>query len=192
MDRLPTLILLAALSAGCDEKGAAAPPRSRVDSVKARAPANATAESFCDVQPGKDAAAFQLPAITGEAPAATGWRWINVWATWCTPCVEEIPLIHRFRERLAGDGHKLALTFLSVDEDDAVVTEFRRKHPDVPAGPRIADAAALPAWFKTLGLDAAAPIPVHILVEPSGKIRCVRAGSISEGDFSVIASLVAQ
>ena len=36
----------------------------------------------------------------------------------------------------------------------------------------------------------AAPIPVHVLVAPSGEIRCVRAGGVGEPDYAVVASLL--
>jgi thiol-disulfide isomerase/thioredoxin len=188
MDRLPALIALTLLLGACEEKPAA-PPRSRVDAVKARGGNKGNVESFCDVIP-KPGTRFQLPALASAAPAATGWRWVNVWATWCTPCVEEIPLLLRWRDKLAAAGKPISLVFLSVDETDEVVQTFRRGHPALPEGPRIADPAALPAWMQTLGLDAAAPIPVHVLVAPGGEIRCVRAGGVSEPDYAVAAGLL--
>jgi thiol-disulfide isomerase/thioredoxin len=38
---------------------------------------------------------------------------INLWATWCVPCVEELPEFEKFREQFAGDKMKVLL--LSVD-----------------------------------------------------------------------------
>lgn len=38
---------------------------------------------------------------------------VNVWATWCAPCIEELPDLIRVGERYAARG--LQLTFVSVD-----------------------------------------------------------------------------
>jgi thiol-disulfide isomerase/thioredoxin len=42
---------------------------------------------------------------------------INVWATWCDPCREELPDVLRFYRDHRGDGLRLVL--LSADDDDA-------------------------------------------------------------------------
>ena len=31
----------------------------------------------------------------GASPSASAWTWLNLWATWCTPCVEEMDLLRR-------------------------------------------------------------------------------------------------
>jgi thiol-disulfide isomerase/thioredoxin len=42
---------------------------------------------------------------------------VNVWATWCAPCVEEFPAFVRFGREYAGDG--VEVVFVSVDGPDA-------------------------------------------------------------------------
>jgi len=38
---------------------------------------------------------------------------INFWATWCTPCVEELPAINRLAENYSGD--RLRILLVSLD-----------------------------------------------------------------------------
>jgi len=52
-------------------------------------------------------------ARASQAPAVL----INVWATWCDPCREEMPDLLRFYRAHRGDGLRLVL--LSADDDDA-------------------------------------------------------------------------
>ena len=52
---------------------------------------------------------------------------VNFWATWCPPCVEEIPSLDRLHAQLAGRG----FTVLAVDvgEDRATVERFLADRP---------------------------------------------------------------
>ena len=54
---------------------------------------------------------------------------IHFWATWCPPCVEEIPALSRFWERYKNRPD-IALYSVSVDKDWKVVEEFNRKNPN--------------------------------------------------------------
>jgi thiol-disulfide isomerase/thioredoxin len=53
---------------------------------------------------------------------------LNVWATWCVPCLKEIPDLLQIEAELASQG--FALLGLSIDEpgDAARVESFRHKH----------------------------------------------------------------
>ena len=195
MDRLSALTLIAALVLfllACEEKSAnPAPLAGRVDAVKAQAKRGPTLEELCDKRyDAASAPAFAWPKLAGPAPVAvSSWRWINVWATWCKPCVEEMPRLRRWKERM---GARVDLQFLSIDESDEVIAAYRKDHADAPAGVRLADAAALPGLLKSLGLDEAAPIPIHVIVDGQGKTRCVRAGAVNDADLAAIERLVSQ
>src|SRR5262245_8093399 len=118
MDRLPALIgLCATLAAACDEgkKGGDDPPPSRVNASKGAEHKGATAEGFCDVHfAGDKGPKFTVPALVGGSlpVAAKSWRWVNVWATWCKPCVEEMPRLAKWREQLGAAGHPFELSFV--------------------------------------------------------------------------------
>ncbi len=51
---------------------------------------------------------------------------LNFWATWCPPCVEEMPSLNHLHERLANRG--VAILGVSVDEDAATYDQFLRDH----------------------------------------------------------------
>ena len=50
----------------------------------------------------------------------------NVWATWCPPCIEEMPTIHNLYEEI-GDEERVAFLMLSMDQDFQKAIEFRDK-----------------------------------------------------------------
>lgn len=201
MDRLSTLIwcaLAAAAGAACEERkqGAGGEPPSRFNTSKASARQGTTVESFCDAHfpPGKGPA-IRWPAMASAgsaapAAAAAGWRWINVWATWCKPCVEEMPRLRGWRDKLAAAGKPFELVFVSIDESDAEVAEFRKLHPDALPSMRLADPAKSPAWFGELGLSNSSAIPIHFFVDQTNRVRCARAGGVGEKDYAIVEKLL--
>nr|WP_160056479.1 TlpA disulfide reductase family protein [Shewanella litoralis] len=47
---------------------------------------------------------------------------VNLWATWCPPCVRELPALHRLTQAL--NAEQFALLPISIDADSAVVKPF--------------------------------------------------------------------
>jgi thiol-disulfide isomerase/thioredoxin len=192
MDRLSAVIALALAAAACDSSHDAAPPPSRAETGKVNAGQGASTDAFCDVHKRDDSGPLlQLPPLGGSkvpAPSNGRWLWINVWATWCRPCVEELPRIAAWQPKLPH----VDLAFVSIDEDDADVAKFQAAHPAPHETARLPDEKARGDWFKQLGLDAAAPIPVHVFVSPTGHVRCARAGGIREQDYAAIEKLLAE
>ena len=186
MDRLSALIVVALL--GCDS-GKQEPLPGRADTTKVATKAVDT-KAFCDVQfdAGKGPK-FAVPKLWGGelAPAANKWRWLNIWATWCKPCVKEMPLLAQWREKL---GAKYELSFISVDENEADLIAFKKDFPNTPASPRLAEPGKQADWYVALGLDGGAPVPIHVFVDPTGHVRCARAGGVREQDFAAIEKLL--
>ena len=136
MDRLHVVILtgVGVLAAGvcgavgCGrERDAKQAPAAggRVDAVQAGAEKKVTADEFCDTRTAEGVAPdLALPALAGgkAAPARGTWRWINVWATWCKPCIEEMPQLVKWHKDLGASGTPFDLVFVSVDDSDDLVT----------------------------------------------------------------------
>ncbi len=67
--------------------------------------------------------------MDGKSQALAQWRGkvlvVNFWATWCSPCLEEIPQFVRMQERLGNQG----LQFVGIAVDNvAKVREFAAKY----------------------------------------------------------------
>ncbi|WP_203294999.1 TlpA family protein disulfide reductase [Maricaulis parjimensis] len=45
---------------------------------------------------------------------------VNFWATWCGPCVEEMPALNRLQEEMGGDDFQVVTISLDRSMDDAV------------------------------------------------------------------------
>ena len=192
MDRLQTLIIVSSLlvaSCGDDTTVTPDPSTRRTEAVAARH--EDPAARFCDVSaPEGQGRALALPHTDGAVAAGDGWRWINVWATWCHPCLEEMPVLRGWPARLSADGAAVTLSFLSVDATPEALATYRTANADAPESARLDDVGGLPALLTSLGLDAGATIPIHVLVDPSGHVRCARTGSIAERDYETLRAIV--
>jgi thiol-disulfide isomerase/thioredoxin len=200
VDRLPVVIrflplLLVAGLAGCPAAEKAPPPNTRYQAVKVTA--KALPDPWCDLEfaAGNGARLVLPPATPARKPVGalpTGrWVWFNLWATWCKPCLREMPVLRGWRDRLRQDGVALDVWFVSLDEDADELAKFLATHADVAPAPslRATDPADLRAWVKNYTLDGSMPIPIHILAAPDGRVRCVRNGSLYEGDYPKVAAL---
>jgi thiol-disulfide isomerase/thioredoxin len=149
---------------------------------------------FCDVRPDPgDGPRFTLPELDagGAATETTGWGWINVWATWCSPCIEEMPRISSWEERLRKQVGPGDVVFLSADADAGDVVQFRAKHPEAPESARIASFDLLEPWLESIGLDSAAVLPIHVFLDSTDAIRCIRMGSVRDEDYDIVHRLIA-
>jgi thiol-disulfide isomerase/thioredoxin len=186
MDRLSAVIGLACvwLGAACDDGPAKAPPQAegRVNAVMASKKKQSFAD-LCDVAP-DPAKPISWPELNGGAPTPTNrYRWLNVWATWCKPCVEELPLLtHSFAE-WKKQGQDVALTLLSVDADAAAAKSFIEARVGLPSSLQLKEASAASAWLSSVGLTSGSAIPVHIVLDAQDKLLCARSGGISQADL---------
>ena len=189
MDRLPLIVALCAVCACGDDTSRASGSRERVNAVQVDPKARIDPAAMCDVfhAPGAGPT-FEWPKLTADAPKAPPgrWQWINVWATWCKPCVEELPRLAKWRKQLGG---RVAMHLVSADADDEVVAAYRTDHPGTPVTARLADPDAVSDWVASLGV-AGATLPVHIFIDPDRKVRCVRASAVEDTDFAAIDALL--
>ncbi len=81
-------------------------------------------------RPGEPAPDFELTDLEGTPHALADFRGevvvLNFWATWCPPCVEEMPSLQRLEDTLGERG--LRVVAVSVDERLADVPDFVEDH----------------------------------------------------------------
>ena len=132
--------------------------------------------------------------VLNEGPAVRTGRpgWINMWATWCRPCIAEIPHILRWRDARLGNGTIFSLQMLSVDEDLNEFKSFMSRHTELRTTMvmRMSDPTGLGAYASSLGLGSDTTVPIHVFAGSDNRIVCVRAGGITESDLGVIRELM--
>jgi peroxiredoxin len=113
---------------------------------------------------GQEAPDFELPDSTGKMWSLKSLRGrpvlLNFWATWCPPCVEEMPTLENLNKR-SGD---LVVLTVSVDEDWEVIRKFfGAKGTELPI---LLDAEREVA--KRYGTEK---FPETFLIDPDGQAR---------------------
>ena len=108
-----------------------------------------------------------------------------MWATWCKPCLEELPRITAWRDELGAE-----LELLAVDGDAEAVASFAAEHPEVQGSLQLRDAEALGPWLTGLGLSESSVLPLHFFVDRSDKLRCVRMAGLADRDRDAVAQIL--
>ena len=82
------------------------------------------------LEAGKPVPDFHLAALSGSRSDLASLRGrvvlLNFWATWCPPCVAEMPSLDRLSRALGPEG--LTVVGLSVDADEAALKGFVARH----------------------------------------------------------------
>ncbi len=85
---------------------------------------------------GDRAPEFKLPALNGQYVSLSDFRgkvvMVHFWATWCPPCVEELPTLSKLYQEIKGKDFEMLA--VSVDEggEEAVTSFMRRNGLNVP------------------------------------------------------------
>jgi peroxiredoxin len=116
---------------------------------------------------GDRAPEFRLPALDGKQVGLADYRgkvvMVHFWATWCPPCVEEIPTLERLYRGLFGKD--FALLAVSVDEGgvDAVNSFMQRNRLSLPV--------LLDPGRSVAGLYGTFKFPETYLIDRNGIVR---------------------
>ena len=127
---------------------------------------------------------FNLPDVSGKQHNISEWqgkiRVINFWATWCPPCLKEIPEFIALQEQYAAKG----LQFIGIAIDDQEPVEKYLSSTKVNYPILIGGVAGI-ALAQQLGnsLDA---VPFTLVVNKQGHIIHRQSGEFSKEQITKI------
>ena len=125
---------------------------------------------------------FELPLLDGVtlvSPADYAGRplFLNFWATWCAPCVRELPALEEFVAEHAGDDKGPALLAINLGEPAAVIISFLDEIgiSNLPVAMDINQVVKRDYGVQNL--------PTTFVIDGAGEIRHMKLGEMTSEDM---------
>jgi len=119
-----------------------------------------------------DGQSFDLAAHRGK------WVIVNWWATWCVPCIKELPEISAFVTKHAGKAVGIGLAF--EDSEKADIVEFLKQRPIAYPVAQV-DPLEPP---KEFGVPAG--LPTTYVIAPDGRVAKSFVGPVTAKDLEAV------
>jgi len=108
---------------------------------------------------------------------------LNFWATWCPPCVDELPLLNSFYQQQGAQG--VQILGLAIDRKDAVLPFLQK----LPLGFPVAMAGMGGADLgRALG-NLTGGLPFSVLVASDGTVAQRKMGRVQAEDLAAWAAV---
>jgi len=117
----------------------------------------------------------------GQTQALSQWRGrylvVNFWATWCVPCVKEMPELDRLQRQYAG--HNVTIVGVGIESEEPV-HQFRDRLG--------LELTLLAGGYGALSLargfgDDQGVLPYTVMLSTKGEVLHVRAGALLPGQM---------
>ncbi len=114
------------------------------------------------------------------------WTLLNLWASWCAPCKEELKTIFPNIMKQAPDTLQFVTVAFDGDETEAAqafVKQLHIRNSFFLKGPESVDEAEFP---KEFGIDGS--LPMTYLLSPEGKIVWMKKGEVTQKELQTALS----
>ena len=108
---------------------------------------------------------------------------VNFWATWCPPCIEELPLLDSFYQANKSNGWQLL--GLAVDQPSAVRKWLQAKPLSFPVGMAGFGGTEVSKSFGNLS----GGLPFSVVLGASGQLLHRKSGKVTPEELALWAQL---
>jgi len=133
---------------------------------------------------GTDVPEFSLLDLNGERRYLSEWQGkliaINFWATWCTPCREEIPAFVELQQKYQSQGLQfIGIALQQADEIRDFINEYNVNYPSLYGGDEVVKIAS------QLGNNIGA-MPYTVVINAEGKIAFTHRGPLTKDEAEAV------
>jgi cytochrome c-type biogenesis protein len=135
---------------------------------------------------GQPAPEYRAVTLDGDSASLAASRGrvtlLNVWATWCHPCRDEIPVLQALHERYAARGFELIGVSVDGRGESATIREFARDFGmtyDLWHDPE----ERVQSTFLAVG------VPATFLIDRDGVLRWRHVGPIRATDTTLVGEI---
>jgi thiol-disulfide isomerase/thioredoxin len=133
---------------------------------------------------GGDAPALALPTLAGGKVDLKDLRGrvvlVNFWATWCSPCIKEMPSIQQLAKTIGPE--RFTVVAVNYGESDERVRAFLERLPLELTIAMDRDLAASRVW-------GAKALPISFLIDPAGRVRYQVLGDLDWSAKDVVTTV---
>jgi cytochrome c-type biogenesis protein len=148
--------------------------------------AGCTGESTPRVDVGQRAPRYAATTLAGDSAstAALGGKVVllNIWATWCAPCRDEIPYLQTLYDKYKGDGLEIVGVSVDARGQESAIRDFAETFRMTYPIWRDPD-ERVQSTFLALG------VPSSYLIDRTGVLRWRRLGTIRASDTTLTRAL---
>ena len=108
---------------------------------------------------------------------------VNFWATWCPPCVTELPYFEKLSKEYQGKGVKFILVSLDFPSQiDSKLIPFLKKNK-ITADVRLMTNLDYNSWIEKVDAGWQGNIPVTLFFNNSGKTKYFHPTELTEKEL---------
>jgi len=105
---------------------------------------------------------------------------LNFWATWCKPCLVEMPMLAKLAERYHARGLRVVAASVDEAESRPAIEQLADR---LPAGMQVWVGATLADMQR---LEVGEVVPVTVIIDRQGLAAQVHHGTIEDGDLDTL------
>ena len=120
---------------------------------------------------------------------------LNAWATWCVPCVEELPFFQRIHDEVNADSKEPVLNFFLINNNEAATKAlpFLRDELEIslPTGVEATKAQINAFKEQDIAIDKTLDVikqyrirgmPTTFFIDAEGIIQAIKVGFLTPGE----------